>query len=93
MKIKINLSLERISNFLKKYHFFILGIIFILLLCFNAFIYNQYVYVTTNMEVDPVGDKVVIDRDVFKKVIEIIDERNDNLIRVKTENYYTPFNN
>jgi|GEM_PF-1363491 len=91
MKIKINLSLERISSFLKKYHFFILGIIFILLLCFNAFIYYQYVYVATNMNVDPVDDRIVVDEDVLKKVIESIDERKDNLIRVKTESYSTPF--
>jgi len=68
-----------------------LGIIFILLLCFNAFIYYQYVYVATNMNVDPVDDRIVVDEDVLKKVIESIDERKDNLIRVKTESYSTPF--
>ncbi len=93
MKIKINLSLEKISIFLKKYHFFILGIVLFLLLSFNFFIYYKYVYVVMNINVDPVDDRIVVDEDILEKVIENINERKENLIRVKTENYYTPFNN
>jgi len=43
------------------------------------------------MNVDPVDERIVVDEDVLKKVIESIDERKDNLIRVKTESYSTPF--
>ncbi len=93
MKIRINLSLEKISIFIKKYHFLILGVVLFLLLSFNFFIYYKHVYVIMNININPVNDGVVIDEDILKKVIDNINERKENLIRVKTENYHTPFNN
>ncbi len=92
MKIKFSLSLEKVSNFLKKYYFWILGLILLVLLCLNAFVYYQYVYLTMNARVVPADGKIVIDQEIIEKVMDVIEEREENLTRVKTKDYFNPFN-
>jgi len=87
----IKISPEKLSYLLKKYHFWILGVILVLLLSFNAFIYYQYVYSTINTQVEPPGGEITIDEYVLDKITENIEEREDNLSRVETRNYYNPF--
>jgi len=91
MKIKVSFSPAKISNFLKKYHFWILGAILLLLLCFNAFIYYQHVYLIMNTKVIPTDSGIVIDQEILDKVTDQIDQREDNLKRVETEDYFNPF--
>jgi len=83
---------EKISYFLKKYHFWILGLIFVLLLSFNVFIYYKNVYLVIKTQVVPVGGEITIDQFVLDKIMGNIEEREDNLFRVKTKEYYNPFN-
>ena len=92
MKIKHIFSIEKTSYFIKKYYFWILGLILLILLCFNIVIYYQYVYMTLNTKVVSVDGNIVIDQEIIGKVMEIIREREDSLIRVKTKDYFNPFN-
>ncbi len=91
MKFKCNFSTEKIACFLKKYYFWILGFILLALLCFNSFIYYNYVYLTMNAKVVPADGKISIDEEIIEKINIIIEEREDSLTRVKTKNYYNPF--
>ena len=87
----IRISPEKISYLFKKYHFWILGVILVLCLSFNAFIYYQYVYSITNTQVGPPDIRITIDEYALDKIMENIGEREDNLFRVETRSYYNPF--
>lgn len=92
MKIKHIFSIEKTSYFIKKYYFWILGLILLILLCFNIVIYYQYVYMTLNTKIVSVDGNIVIDEEIIGKVMEIIEKREESLIRVKTKDYSNPFN-
>lgn len=92
MKIKIKILPKKISYFFKKYHFLILGVVLVVLLAFNVFIYYKYVYLTVNAQIQPAGEEITINNDVLDKVMKNINEREDNLLRVETRKYYNPFN-
>jgi len=92
METKINISLETISNFLKKYYFWILGVIFFLLFCLSIFIYYQHIYLTINTQLDPTQEEIVIDQEMIEKVMGNIEGRQDNLSRVEKKDYQDPFN-
>ncbi len=85
------ISIEKISCFLRKYYFWILGVIFFLLLCLNAFVYYQYVYLTMNIQPEVADERVEIDGEALNKVIDDINKRGENLNRVKKGSYFNPF--
>ncbi|MBU1291985.1 hypothetical protein KKH07_00630 [Patescibacteria group bacterium] len=87
----IRISPEKISYFLKKYHFWILGLILFLLLSFSAFIYYKNVYLVINTQVESAGEEITIDEYILGKIMGNIEERENNLFRVETKNYYNPF--
>jgi cell division protein YceG involved in septum cleavage len=89
--MRIKISPQKISNFLKKYYFWILGAIFFLLLCLNAFIYYQCVYLTTNTQPKAIGREVTIDEETLNKIMKNIEERKESLSRAKTTKYFNPF--
>ncbi|MEA2113135.1 MAG: hypothetical protein U9P63_00535 [Patescibacteria group bacterium] len=88
----IKISFETISLFLEKYYKLILGIIFILLLCLNVFIYYKYVYLADKMEANATIESVSVNEEVLNKVLEEIDFREKTLMRVETNKYFDPFN-
>jgi DNA-directed RNA polymerase subunit H (RpoH/RPB5) len=63
-----------------------------LLLCWNALIYYQYVYLTTQVQPEPVIEKITVDQETLQKVLENLTIREENLSRVKTKKYFDPFN-
>jgi len=87
----IRISSEKISYFLKKYHFWILGLILLLVLSFSAFIYYKNVYLVINTRVESVGGEITIDEYALDKIMSNIEKREDNLFRVETKNYINPF--
>jgi cell division protein YceG involved in septum cleavage len=89
--MRIKISPTKISNFLKKHYYWILGVIFFLLLCLNAFIYYQYVYLTVNTQPEAINREVAIDEETLNKIMENISEREENLSRVRTTKYSNPF--
>jgi cell division protein YceG involved in septum cleavage len=89
--MRIKISPTKISNFLKKHYYWILGVIFFLLLCLNAFIYYQYVYLTVNTQPEAINREVAIDEETLNKIMENIGEREENLSRVRTTKYSNPF--
>ena len=84
-------SLTAVYNFLKKHYLMILGIIFALLICLNALIYYQYVYLTMRVQPEPTIEKVAIDQETLEKVLNNLDIRLKNLDRVRLTNYADPF--
>jgi len=86
---KINLS--KAYNFLKKYYRCILGIIFALLICINALVYYQYVYLMMKVQPEPVLEKIAINQEILQKVLDNLNIRDANLSRVKTTQYTDPF--
>jgi len=84
-------SLTAVYNFLKKHYVVILGIIFALLLCLNFLIYYQYVYLTMKAQPEPTDEKVVIDQETLEKVLDNLDVRLKNLVRVRLTSYSDPF--
>jgi len=89
--MRIKISSEKTADFLKSYHYGILGIILVIFLTFNAIAYYQYVYLTMNIKVDPDGQKVLVDKDTLDKIMESVDERENNLKRIEAGAYKNPF--
>lgn len=83
---------KKTHNFLKKYYFYILIILFIMLISFNLFIYYKYVYLLTNVEIRIIDNEVKIDQETLQNVLDNIILREDNLYRVQTNKYFDPFN-
>lgn len=81
----------KIYNFLKKYYLAILGIILALLLCFNAFVYYQYVYLTIKHQPEATLKKIVIDQETFQKVLDDLEMREETLWRVEHNYFPDPF--
>jgi len=88
----MEISFEKINLFLEKYYKLILGAIFVLLLCLNAFIYYNYVYLATKAEVSATVESVSIDEEVLSKVLGEIRIKEKALIRIETDKYFDPFN-
>jgi len=84
-------SLTAIHNFLRKHYLMILGIIFILLICLNFLIYYQYVYLTIGAQPESTIERIVIDQETLGKVLNNLDIRLKNLVRVRLTNYFDPF--
>lgn len=87
------LILIRIYNFLKKHYPIILVIVFALLICLNVLVYYQYVYLVMNMQTKPIIEKTSINQEILGKVLNDIDNREEALHRIKTTQYYSPFDN
>jgi len=85
-------SFKKINSFLKKYYFYILGLVFIILICLNFFIYYEHVYLLTDMKIGIVNDEVKIDEEVLQNVLDNIDMREDNSRRIQENKYFDPFN-
>lgn len=85
------ISPEKIHNFLSNYYPWILIIIFVLLICFNALIYYQYVYLSVKADLEPRGEEIAIDQEILQKVLDNVNLREDNLLRVQQKKYYSPF--
>jgi len=84
-------SLTAVYSFLRKNYLVILGIIFGLLICLNILIYYQYVYLTVKAQLEPTIEKVVIDQETLEKVLNNLDIRLKNLVRIRLTNYADPF--
>jgi len=83
---------EKTHSFLKKYRFYILGIIFIILISFNFYIYYKFVYLLTDIEIEAIADEIEIDQQTLQNVLNNINIREDNLKRIQTNKYFDPFN-
>ncbi|MFH1460961.1 MAG: hypothetical protein ABIF84_00865 [Patescibacteria group bacterium] len=90
MEIKINRG--KIYRFLKKYYQWILGIVFILLLIFNGFIYYQYVYLVVESKPQVNVEQVMLNQKNLEGFLENIETREENLNRVRFSQYHNPFN-
>ncbi len=88
----MKISIEKTNFFLKKYYRLILGIIFILLLCLNVFVYYKYVYLAAKAEIRVTIKKASINEKILNEVLEEIDIREKTLIRIETNKYLDPFN-
>jgi len=88
----VKITFKKAHNFLKKYYFHILSIVFIILISFNFFIYYKYVYLLTNVEIETINEEVKIDQQTLQNVLDNINIREDNLNRVQTNKYFDPFN-
>lgn len=88
----VKISIEKISNFLKKYYFWILGVVFILLICFNFFIYYKYIYLLIRTEPSFIVNEITINNKTLQKILDNIEIREENLLRVQTNEYPDPFN-
>jgi len=88
----IKISFKKISDFLKKYYFWILGFIFLLLICFNLFIYYKNIYLLVRTDPGFVIKEITIDRQILKNVLKNIEVREENLDRVRKKQYSDPFN-
>lgn len=89
MKIKINR--RKIYQFLKKHYQWILGIIFILSLILNGFIYYQYVYSVVNSQFQVSVEKAMLNQENLQGFLDNIETREENLNRVETQQYFNPF--
>ena len=87
----IKVSLETTASFLKKYYFFILGTIFVVLVSSNFLIYYKYVHLSMNTDPGITSDEIKIDKETIQKVLDNINIREDNLDRVKINKYFNPF--
>lgn len=86
------ISFGKINSLLKKYYFYILGFLFVILICINFFIYYQYVYLLTDIEIGIINDEVKIDQETLQNVLDDINMREDNLDRIQENRYFDPFN-
>lgn len=88
----MEISFKKINSFLGKYYKWILGVILVLLFCFNAFIYYNYVYLATKADISATVEKVSVNEEVLNKVLEEIRIKEEALVRIETETYFDPFN-
>ncbi|MFH0906996.1 MAG: hypothetical protein ABIC36_03040 [bacterium] len=85
------ISIHVIHKFLKKNYFLILGIVFIVLFCFYVFVYYKYVYSIINIQIETDIEEVSINQDMLKEVLDNLEMRQENLLRVETIQYPDPF--
>jgi len=83
--------LEKIHYFLEKYYRLILGIFFALLICLNMLIYYQFVYLVMKARPDLTSEEVTIDQENLGKVLDNLDQRQENLKRIEHASYPDPF--
>ena len=88
----MEISFEKINSFLEKYYKLMLGLTLVMLLCLNAFIYYNYVYLATKAEISATIEIVSVDENVLNKVLEEIKIKEESLIRIETNKYADPFN-
>ena len=85
------ISPEKIYNFLNKYYRWILVTIFVLLICLNVFIWYQYIYLAVRAKPESQGKEIAIDQETLEKVLDNVNLREENLLRVKKTRYFSPF--
>ena len=90
--MKIEIVRGKIYRFLKKYYQFILGIIFILSLILNGFIYYQYVYLVINSKPQVKVEQIMLNQKNLESFLTNIETREENLERVRAGQYFNPFN-
>ncbi len=83
--------LAKIYNFLKKRCLVILGIILALLICFNVFVYYQYIYLAIKFQAMPSLEKVDINQKILEGVLNNLNIREETLKRVEHSHYIDPF--
>jgi len=91
MMIIDRISVDLVYKILKKYRLLILGIFFVLLTCFNALAYYQYVFLTMRAHPEPIIERAVINEENLSKVLGNLETREGNLMRVQKTNYTDPF--
>jgi len=91
MMIIDRISVDLVYKILKKYRLLILGIFFAVLICFNALVYYQYVFMAMRAHPEPIIEKAVINEENLNKVLGNLETREDNLIRVQETRYADPF--
>lgn len=91
-KIQIKITVEKIHSYLQKYSLVILSVLLITLFFLNGLVYYHYVYMVTKIRPQPNLREVVIDQETIDKVLENIEEREGNLLRVLANPYNNPFN-
>lgn len=91
MMIIDRISIDLVYKFLKKYRLLILGIFFAILICFNALVYYQYVFLTMRAHPEPIIERLVINEEDLNKVLSNLETREDNLMRVEESRYADPF--
>ena len=91
MMIIDRISVDLVYKILKKYRLLILGIFFAVLICFNALVYYQYVFMVMRAHPEPIIEKAVINDENLNKVLSNLETREDNLIRIQETQYADPF--
>ena len=76
---------------LEKYRRLILGIVFVLLISLNVFIYYQYVYSVMVARSEPELEEIKINQDNLGEVLDNLDQRQATLNRVERAGYADPF--
>ncbi|OGZ35315.1 MAG: hypothetical protein A3A94_02465 [Candidatus Portnoybacteria bacterium RIFCSPLOWO2_01_FULL_43_11] len=84
-------NFKKIYIFLRTYERWILGAIFLLLLCFNVLIVYQYIYLAVNKQPELKTDKMEINQEILGKILDDIEEREETLSRVLKKQYSDPF--
>lgn len=85
------ISPKKIYNFLRKYYRWVLVTVFILLICFNVFMWYRYIYLAVRAKLEPQEIEIAIDQETLEKVLDNVNLREENLSRVKRTKYYSPF--
>lgn len=87
----IKISSEKIYKFLNKYYKWILLAVFIILLCFNAYFYYKYIYLATEAQLEITHKEAGINQLTLQKILDNLDLRDRNLLRINSTDYRDPF--
>ena len=84
-------NFKKVYLFLRAYERWILAVIFLLLLSLNALIVYQYIYLVVNREPELKTEKIEINQEILKKILNDIEEREKTLSQVLKTQYPDPF--
>lgn len=90
--MRLGISVEKIHQLVRKYSAWLLSLVFIGLFVLIALAYYQYVYLTIKFEPVSGIEKPMIERQTLDQVLRNISVRENNLLRVQTDQYTDPFN-
>jgi len=82
---------KKIYNFLRRHYRWVLAVIFVILICFNGFIWYRYIYLVVRAKLEPQETEIAIDQKTLEKVLDNVNLREENLSRVKRTRYLSPF--
>ena len=85
------LNLEKTNHFLVRYYHFVLGIFFVLLICLGLMVYYQLVYLTMKAKPELTLEKTTIDQEKLEMVLNNLEQRENNLERIRQTSYSNPF--